>query len=474
MRTEKGIKKLKSSTADWFKRQDNTLGVFDWVMFAVLALFCYVSFVQSDIIVTGNRSWQIFESSFFNFYDVMREFTQNDGANYMPTTFILFAVWVLPLKLLGFAPPMYRTSRLLYVMWYQLLPTLFFIGSAYLVYRIAVQIGMSKQKSKICMFSFITFPVAFYSQFIFSQYDSFTVFFMLWGIYYYLRDVRNDKWKFCACFGVAITFKYFAAVIFLVLLLLREKRVWEIFKQCIVAAALFVIEFLMFFRSEGFMKGVFGFRVLEYASKGDFTSALGEVSFFQVALVLIVAWAYFTKLETRDDLIRWAFYLCCGVCCALFALMTWHPQWLIFAAPFWVISIYIHRDTEKFLWFDCAFLVAFYTFIFGFESWVGNIDDEVLCNGVFKYLIDGLATQKHMGEFMPMSGSNMMYAVVIAIIIIYFVFKHPKNTLQDLSYDDGSYHMWLIRFRLALTVVLFAVPAFLSLLNTVKCGVPMV
>ena len=465
--------RLTASTVDWFKKQDDSLSVFDWILFFVLAAFCYVSFVQIDLIVTGNRSWQLYESNFFNFYDVMREFTGNDGANYMPTTFLLFSLWVLPLKLFGFAAPLYRTSRLVYVMWYKLLPTLFFVAAAYMVYKIAMLIGMPKLKAKVCMFAFVTMPVAFYSQFIFSQYDALTVFFMLLGTYYYLRDAKNDKWRFCAFFGVAITLKYFAAIIFLVMLLLREKRVWEIIKQGVVAIILFAVEFLLFFRSEGFRKGVFGFRVLDYAKGGDLNTNIGSISFFQVAIVLVVAWAYFVKPQNKQDLIKWAFYLCCGVCCALFALMTWHPQWLIFAAPFWVISAFMSKDTEKFLWFDCAFVVAFYVFIFGVSSWVGNIDDEVLRNGIFKSFIDGLATQKHMGEFIPMSGSNIMYAVIVAIIIIYFVFKHPKTMHSDLSHDDGHYHMWIVRLRLLLTVFLFAVPAFLSFIDTVKNGVPL-
>ena len=90
----------------------------DWVLFGVLALFCYVSFTQNDLFITGNRSWMLYESSFFDYYDVLHAWTGDYGANYMLSTFLLYAVWILPLKLLGFQPPPnVMQDRLIYTMW---------------------------------------------------------------------------------------------------------------------------------------------------------------------------------------------------------------------------------------------------------------------------------------------------------------------------------------------------------------------
>lgn len=287
-------------------RQGDRFSKWDWVLFGVLALFCYFSFAHRDLVVTGNRGWMLYQSSLFDYYDVLHSWTGDYGANYMPSTFLLYAVWVLPLKLLGFQPPdTVGQERLLYVMWYKLLPVLFYIASAYLIYRVAKEFGLNGRRAKVCMFAFLTLPVALFSQFIFSQYDIFTVFFVLLGMYFHYRGNRGDRWLFCLFFGIAVTFKYFALLIFFVLLLLDEKRVRWILAQSLCMALPFALEFLPFCHSEHFMQSVFGFSALQYAKQGDFSTLLGSVSFFQAACCFFVLWAYFIHPRDRDDSVRW-------------------------------------------------------------------------------------------------------------------------------------------------------------------------
>lgn len=186
-----GMRTGKFSTARLhiFGDTDSAITKWDWILFIVLSLFCFFSFEHGDIDATAGRGWILFHSNILNYYDVMQKWTNDYGANYLPSTFILFAIWVLPLKLLGFQDPAsVGTSIFSYNMWYKLLPVLFYIASAYLIYRIALIIGMGAKKSKICMFAYMTMPLAFFSQFIFSQYDIFTVFFMLCGMYCYFRN----------------------------------------------------------------------------------------------------------------------------------------------------------------------------------------------------------------------------------------------------------------------------------------------
>ena len=103
------------------KRADNKIYIADYIIFGVIAVFCYLVFMQGDILVTGNRAWQFYNSNFFNYYDVLQKWTDDNGATYLPTTFLFFAVWLLPLKILGFAAPeTLMTSHFIYNMWYKL------------------------------------------------------------------------------------------------------------------------------------------------------------------------------------------------------------------------------------------------------------------------------------------------------------------------------------------------------------------
>lgn len=447
--------------------QGDHLSKWDWVLFGVLACFCYISFAQEDLYLTGNRSWMLYQSSFFDYYDVLHEWTGDYGANYMPSTFLLYAIWILPLKLLGFAPPPVVTQdRLIFTMWYKLLPVLFYIVSAYLIYRIAQELGLNTRRAKVCMFAFLTMPVALFSQFIFSQYDIFAVFFTLLGLYFYYRGQSSkDKWLFCLFFGIAVTFKYFALLIFFVLLLLDEKRVRMIIARSACMAMPFVLELLPFIHSHSFVKGVFGFNALSYANQADLITPQGSISFFQVACCFFVLWAYFVHPKDRDDQIRWSLYLSCGICFALFGLAAWHPQWLIFAAPFWVLSAFINRHLEKFLWIDFAFAVVFYPFVVSY--WSGSVDQTLLRHGIWKYLLVERTDYLSMADLLSVIDANVLYAMLTVLILVLFVFKHPKQTLETLSDDNGRDHMWLIRLRLVTAVLLFAIPAFLCMFNTV-------
>lgn len=437
----------------------------DWILFTVLAVLCYVSFAQADLYVTGNRSWLYWTQGGWDFYERSFEFTDGYGANYMPSTFLMFALWVLPLKLLGLPQPE-STSWLPYTMWYKLLPTLFYIASAYLIYRICLLIGMKQKKSMICMYAFMTMPVAFYSQFIFSQYDIFTVFFMLLGIYYYFRNhSRKDYLLFCLFFGIAATFKYFALLIFFVLLLLDEKRVPVLLWRAFLALLPLLLEIAVYWHSDAFHKSVFGFGVLTYTTQHDFQTNLGSYSFLKIVVCFLVAWPYFVHPRTRQEKIRWAFYFCCGICFGLFTFMSWHPQWLIFAAPFWVISAFMSKHMEKFLWLDAAFLLVFYALIL--QVFTNNLDEKVLKGGIWRSLVlEPLSvSHTHMGDFLSFVDSNTMYSAFAVFLLLFFVFKHPRHTLQDFSQNPGAQYMPLIHLRVILTAGIFGILAFFSVLS---------
>lgn len=445
----------------WQSNQDG-ISKGDWLLFGILASFCFVSFAQRDLFCTGNVAWQYYNSNFFNFYDVAYAWNGADTTNYMPSTFLLFAIWILPLKLLGFPEPeTVLTSRLLYNMWYKLLPVLFYMASAYLLYRIALQLGMGQKKSKICMFAFLTCPVALYSQFIFSQYDIFTVFFMLCGIFCYFREKKNDRLWFCVYFGIAFTFKYFSVLIFLVLLLLDEKNVGKVVKHCIIAALPFGLELAIYGWSASFQRSVLQFSVLSYADQKDFSTYIGSITFFKVACCLLIAWAYFTYPKEKMDRAKWALYFCTGICFGIFGFATWHPQWLLFAVPFWVLSAFMNKRLETFLWLDAAMILPFYILVS--NVWFDNADNAVLQNGVWKFLLKAHPMIERMSTYYKYSDIDMLYTILFTLFAVFFLFKHPSYGLEDFSQEDGSNYLYLLHLRSVLAVLLFAIPAFLCI-----------
>ena len=141
-------------------------------------------------------------------------------------------------------------------MWYKLLPVILYFITAQLMYRIGKEMGFGEKKSLLCKFAFLVFPMGVFSQFIFSQYDIFTVFFMVLGFYLFLT---GKMWQFALAFGMAATFKYHAVLYFLVLLLLKEKKIRNLIRYTILMAVPLAVEILPNMGSEDVYKRQSGY-----------------------------------------------------------------------------------------------------------------------------------------------------------------------------------------------------------------------
>ena len=126
-----------------------------------------------------------------------------------------------------------------------------YFATAQLMYRIGKEMGFGEKKSLLCKFAFLIFPMGVFSQFIFSQYDIFTVFFIVLGFWLYLR---GKLWKTALMFGIAATFKYHAILYFLALILLKEKKIRNLIKYTVVMALPLLVEIVPNLGSEAFRR----------------------------------------------------------------------------------------------------------------------------------------------------------------------------------------------------------------------------
>lgn len=438
----------------------DSFSVLDWILFLGLAGFCFITYVHPDILITGNRSWIVYDG-ITDFYDHVAAWTKDNGANYMPSTFWLFALWNLPLKLLGWITPVSVFDyRIVLCFWYKLLPLPFYVGSCFLIYRIGREIELGHSKAKLAMFAFMTAPMCFFSQFIFAQCDIFMVFFMLWGMYYFYRNQKGDMWRFALLFGVSVTFKYFPLVIFFVLLMLREKRVSHILKYTIGAVLPIGAEYLLYRGSVGFQKSVLGFGVLDYASKADFSTILSSFSYMKIGCIVMVLWAYFVHTGSKRDETAWTLYLCSGVWFVVFSFCTWHPQWLILVTPFWALSTFQNVHAEKFLWLETGLAVIVQFVVTSAYPW--NVDVNLMQYLVWKKIFRLDVLWYSMSQVLPEIDRNTTYSAFVAVLLIMFLFRHPKYNRRNLESRESAVSRNLLRFRLVLTVVMFSVPAFLA------------
>ena len=133
----------------------------DYIIFAALAVVCFLTFQQGILCIRQAAHMVIFRGHFWDFYE-WDAYQYNMWGSYMPSTYLVFAVWNIPIKLLGIVTrPERFAANTAVLMWYKLLPVSLYLVSGYLIYKIASVIGMGTKKSKLCAYVFLTTPIGF-------------------------------------------------------------------------------------------------------------------------------------------------------------------------------------------------------------------------------------------------------------------------------------------------------------------------
>lgn len=438
---------------------EKPLGLYDYIVFAVLAIVCFLSFQQGDIMHTAGSSYGLLQGHILDYYDWVA-YEYNIWDSYMPSTYFLFAIWNIPMKLFGIVVEPEQFADFWVIMWYKLLPTLFYIGSAVLVYKIALQIGMGSGKSKLCMYTFLTAPIGFFSQFIFGQYDSFTVFFLLLGLLYYFK--KNNK-LFILFIGLAIPFKLWPLLFFVPLLLLREKNIWKIIGNIILVAIPYAVEFVLYYPNEVFRRYVLGFGAVSYVSASGIDAGSGTISFVILLWGFLCACAYFQKPEDEVCEAKWSLFLCCMVIVALFGLSQWHPQWLLLAMPFFVLTTFINKKPKFFLAVDILMMIFFSVYVV--NAWPNHVDQELFAWGIFgDYIYDLLGSKLMMCDLYLIMDREFLYTIFTALLVVSAVFKHPGFCVSDFKAGMDDCIKW-IRARFLIGIGFFIIPAFICLIS---------
>ena len=121
------------------------ISVLQWVMFAVVAAFCFLFFCHQDVLITAGHAGEYLKGHITDFYSACVDTDGLYGANYLPTTFIVFAIWNIPMKLFGLLPQYMGDWSAVFAFWNKLLPTICYFVSGYLMYHITVcRLGFDK------------------------------------------------------------------------------------------------------------------------------------------------------------------------------------------------------------------------------------------------------------------------------------------------------------------------------------------
>ena len=420
----------------------------DWILSFLILAVLFITCVHSDVKLTGNRSFLMYKH-FSDFYDASYQQSGGYWANYLPSTFIAYAIWNLPLYLTGHAPEAILTNSFVNLMWYKLLPVILYFVTAQLMYRLGMKLGFGEKKSLLCKFAFLVFPMGVFSQFIFSQYDIFTVFFMVLGLYLYLE---GKLWQFALAFGMAATFKYHAVLYFLVLILLREKKIRNLIRYAVIMAVPLMVEILPNIGSEAFRRNVFGFGALDYVKKPFALGFFSGINLLAAVAAFVLVWAYQKKAEEVESLGSWAVFFCVAVSFSIFGFSTWNPQWVLLMVPFLVLNIFMNENGNLLLMITNIFMLAMYIFCSQ-----NMVDERALNGGILKYVLKDRTFAVRMWDLYRFHDEELLCTAMWIVLLLYVVFGHPRYHKKKGSMISRGL-VWQIRAAFLFGVAAFAVP----------------
>ena len=394
------------------------------LVFYVFSLgLCFLAFAQSDLTHTYTSSYAYLHGHFYDFYDYNKQYI--GGNDYLPGTYLIFALWGLPLKLLGLmtSPELgfsvWQTSTIVEIFWYKLLLTTFFFLCALLIHKIVTLLEPNRlNNSSSPSIVFLSSPIAIFAVFIFSQYDVIGTFFTLLGLYSYFQ---KRFWRFAIFFSIAISFKYFAAVIYLPLVLLIEKHPAQLIKYGLIGLLATAIQAGFYWHSE-----IFQTSFLALAGGKIKGAHYSKLIYMGVLYLILCLSCFFSKPSLDLKNTSWArnaIFACTLSYAFLFVTIAWHPQWMFILMPFFALSVIYIRHQKAFLFFELAGYIAFIWLCVNF--WPGNVDVTMLKNGVLRAYMPELT---HLGaSVLPNTGMSVAKMVFSIYLFSPFIFWACEN-----------------------------------------------
>lgn len=312
------------------------------VLFVPAALFAALLatfFSHTDLAHSVFSSYALFEGHIFDFYDYNA--TVLTGNDYLVPIYLVFAIWMAPIYLVGLSTTPFNYSFLqlnvFELYWAKLGLILLLIICAQVLRKIVAEIapqdGMSKKLDPSWLFMFS--PVALFTVVVMGQYDIIGLTLTAFGIYSW----QQKKFRsFIVLFAIAITIKYIALLVFVPLLLIQSKRWTHIAGSFAAGITPLLVLFSAYSTNEAFVMNVLKvpLRLLDWGTEAR---AL-DISLRLLVLVWALAITFFLHRifhKRTVDKFTFAVKTIVILLSIFFTVIRWNPQWLLVLIFFLVI-----------------------------------------------------------------------------------------------------------------------------------------
>jgi hypothetical protein len=438
-------------------------GLADWLLFGIVALFAFASFMYGDILAV-NRRWvelidALLQGRFFDFYQYsIEKSTSGVPPAYDLLIYMIFAVWNIPLYIIKNAFNVDIFSSYPCLLYFKSMLAVFSAGCGVVLYKICLAMNIKKDTAKWAVFLFFTSAYSLVPVLVIVQYDIICLFFTLAGFYFYLK---NNTKLFLIFFAIATPLKFFPIFIFIPLVLLKEKKILRIVINCgLVFSLLAVLRLLFPGHSTAVVEDdIFG-RITTSALK--IASWAPSLPIFLVIYALVCAYCYFKNMDNIDheDKNKISSYACLFVYLTLSMSFDFHPYWIVFVSPFAVLAIAQNLDKLKLnLLLDTGGMLGLSIWQTQRWHWVYSTDINLYRLGTklwpisdYKYgNINDLFNKNGLGKYIP-----IFYALYIGCGVAFLILNFPRKN-KDIQQVQ--------KFERGLALTRFGVPALIVLLN---------
>lgn len=437
---------------------DMPLGRLDWGLLAVMSVFIFFTMFYGDLKIIYHHSLTFLDTLFAfdlpNFYaNTMENPCYGFGAVYYWIVYAVIGIWNFPVWIVTrlFSVDIYAVGCLL---WSKMQIVLFFFLTLKMIEQILKEFGFGKEKYRFVQFLFASSLFVVLPVTAIAQIDIITVFFMLWGIWEYLKS-EKITWKFLLIFSFAASLKIFALFVFIPLVLLKEKRI--LFVLFDLAAGLLCVALCLipyagrqdYVESTSILNDV----MVERMFSTVFPAGNTDIPIFLAILVALSIFAYAVQLKRREDYFYYAMWLSLAVFGGFFVFVFAHPYWIVLLAPYLAIFIVLRGDNQK-LNMILEFFISSCLSIYYCITFQVYMTQETFEHLILKKI--PRAGGAYAGDFIARHELElyvpiffMIFAVCLAAFLIlnrpkkYMPFDCKKAVQRELKFDQGMIYLRL-------------------------------
>lgn len=392
---------------------------YEYVIVGTIMVFFLVVFLQNfDIWHTANCSLAYHFGHIDDFYDY--NIALYERIDYYPFIYLIFAIWNIPLKIANITA--FNDLNTIVLIYEQILCAAFLFISTIPFYKICRKMGMCLKASAYAILAFMTTPVLFLITFGWGQYESITIFFLLLGFYFFIREKRKiDVYIAMIFFGFAISLKLFSLFIIIPLVAYRFKNIFKLLLLYGICALPLIIQIIPYLHSPAFVEHVMGGT---FFVKRMFAMSIDGL-FINYSLLFVVWGAiclivYFINYEENNYMKMT--YLALASFTAFLLLMPWHPQWFGMLAPFSIMLTVASKNRQKYLFIEAFFALVYIVTIF--MLFVGLKEHAILVGGLKSLIVEPHTTHVIPSIFQDAFSSAFM-GLIVAALGVELYFKNP-------------------------------------------------